>query len=522
MPVDRWARNFQIRQDDIEHLTSLLLEKEQPLSTEALARVIVEARLAEEAAQIQERFKDARFYNPAETYEVGQRIVFPVFDYADGIVVDEREGINPDYEPFTVINVEFEGKGKRVRAFASNLSAPHALSRAEGDDFIQELTADSLTADDILSEAGDMIVEAVEKTLAESKTLVKVTGKWFPKDLLTEVDVGHLNLAEAVLDINGGGPMDTLSIIREIGGLGDGSSELQEFSLNYVLKDDDRFDEVGPTGRVLWFLTRFEPQEVQQTPSFLQYHAVEYDRALLDPEALVLEREIDDELSPVEPPATVDRARVTLIYPHRRVGTLPLTASMRQIFPTARQTPRVYVTIVDGQDGEEYPAWVVRQERYIYGLGAFYRKHQLPVGASLTAAPDEEPGKIVVDFNAYRPRTEWVRLITPHNHQIGFEEAKRAIGADYDDLVILGADDLDAVDALFDDTRHQRKPLATIIAEVITALTRLSPQGTVHAKTIYSAVNVVRRYPPGPILATLIANLDFQNVGGHYWKLTDS
>ena len=521
MPVHHWARNFRVHEDDIEHLTGFLLEKEQPLSTEALTHIILEARLEQEAAQIQERFKDAHFYNPAQAYEIGNRIVFPVLEYATGVVVDERVGLNPDYEPFTVINVEFEDKDKKIRAFASNLSAPHALSRSEDEDFIQELTADSLTVEDIMAESGDKITAAVEEALTKSTMLVKVTGKWFPKDLLTEVDVGHLHLAEAVLDINGGGPMNTASIIAEIGGLGAGSSELQEFSMNYVLKDDARFDEVGPTGQVLWFLSRLQPKEVQQLPAPLDYTPVEYDRALLDREMLALEREINDELSPVDPPVTGEQASVTLIYPHRRIGTLPLTASMRAIFPTARQTPHIYVNVVDGQDGEEYPCWVVRENRYIFGLSPFYRKHQLPVGTFLTATAGDEPGKIVVDFNAYRPRTEWIRLITPQETRIGFEEAKRSIGADYDDLVILGADDLDAVDALFDLTQKRRKPLATIITEVISALVGLSPQGTVHAKTIYSAVNVVRRYPPGPILATLIANLDFQNVGGHYWKLSN-
>jgi hypothetical protein len=86
--------------------------------------------------------------------------------------------------------------------------------------------------------------------------------------------------------------------------------------------------------------------------------------------------------------------------------------------------------------------------------------------------------------------------------------------------MILGADDLEAVDALAKTAQQQRRPLASIISSVIAALSPLSPQGTVHAKTIYSVVNVIRRCPPGPILATLAANPDFDNVGGHYWRLS--
>jgi len=44
----------------------------------------------------------------------------------------------------------------------------------------------------------------------------------------------------------------------------------------------------------------------------------------------------------------------------------------------------------------------------------------------------------------------------------------------------------------------------------------------VHAKTIYSAVNLLRRCPPGPILAELSARLAFVSVGGGYWRFDES
>ena len=524
MPIDLWARSFQIEREDIEFLTSLLLEKEQPLSTEQLAHLLVEHRLVQEAAELQERFKDTRFYNPAESYDIGQKVVFPVLDFNTGTVVSTRDGINPEHEPFKVIGVEFEDgdQPSAVREFASDLATPHTLSQTNGDSVVQELGADILTTDEIMESLGDRIIDELEVGLHNSGTLIQVARQWFVEDLLTEVNVGHINLVEAVLDINSGGPMDTRSLLENIGGLGDGPIELQEFSLNYVLKDDNRFDEVGSTGQVLWYLTRLEPAEVQRTPALLQYTPIEFDRSLLDDELIELELEINDELSANTKPLTgpVDEATVTLIYPHRRTGTLPLTPGLRRLFPTAERTPRVFVTLVDAQDEEEYAAWVVREERYVFGLGKFYRKHQLPVGAFVTARQSDEPGKIIIDFNAYRPRTEWIRLIVPRNNQIAFEEVKRSIGADYDDLMTLGADDLDELDSLVETTRDQRKTLVAIITSIITALTPLSPQGTVHAKTIYSAVNVIRRCPPGPILATLVANPDFENVGGHYWRLS--
>jgi len=524
MPAQQWARNFKIDQEDIDFLTGILLEKEQPLTTEALARLLIEERLEREAAALQERFKDARFYNPAESYEIGQRVIFPTFDYASALVTDERDGFNPSHEAFKVIEVEFEEEAIKpaVREFATTLSEPHTLSRPPGDEVDNQFLMSNLSADEILAEAGDDILYTLETGLLDQGSLIQVARLWFPEALLVEVNVGHTHLAEAILDMHNGGPLTTSTILENIGGLESGSPALQEFSLNNTLKDDNRFDEVGPKGQVLWYLNRLEPAEVQQIPALLEYQPIDYDQILLDEELLALEREINDELSDIPNITTTDtQAKATIIYPHRRVGTLPLNASLQQIFPTDHQTERVFVTLIDGQDGEAYPGWVVRKGLYIFGLNKFYRKHQLPIGVHLTINPGDHPSKFIVDFSAYRPRTEWVRIVVPKNNQITFEDAKRSIGADYDDLMILGADDLDALDALFENVQKQRKPLAAILNNILTALGPLTPQGTVHAKTIYSAVNLVRRCPPGPILATLVANLDFQNVGGHYWKLSD-
>jgi hypothetical protein len=100
-----------------------------------------------------------------------------------------------------------------------------------------------------------------------------------------------------------------------------------------------------------------------------------------------------------------------------------------------------------------------------------------------------------------------------------FESAKRSIGANFDELMILGVEDLATVEAFAE--ANQRKPIAGLLRMLVPALASLTPQGTVHAKTLYSALNVLRRCPPGPMLAMLNANPDFENVGGHYWRLSE-
>ena len=101
------------------------------------------------------------------------------------------------------------------------------------------------------------------------------------------------------------------------------------------MQEDERFDEVGPAGEVLWCLRRLEPEEVREAPLHLRYSPIEYDRAALTPQMLNLEAQLDDELSDVEaaPGAEIKEVTVALIYPHLRSGTLPLSAAYKVSFP---------------------------------------------------------------------------------------------------------------------------------------------------------------------------------------------
>jgi hypothetical protein len=67
---------------------------------------------------------------------------------------------------------------------------------------------------------------------------------------------------------------------------------------------------------------------------------------------------------------------------------------------------------------------------------------------------------------------------------------------------------------------HQR-PLADLLRDVFPQLARLSPQGTVHSKTLYSAMNILRRIPPGPLFTELVVHPSFKAVGDGYWVSRD-
>jgi hypothetical protein len=514
----RWTRDFAVSDEDVEFLINTLLEKETPMTTVELSLLLIEQRLEEERSALEAKYKDTRVYVPSEAYEVGDRLIFTEMEMATATVQTVRSGNNESYGDFDVIGVTFdedEHNNGKQREFAAKFAQEHRLNELAADNPLEQ--QENLTPERILQAGRRNILLAVHEALRGNDTLKRVAGYWFPADLVLETNIGTLHLAEAVLDMAGGGPLATEEIIKQIGGIGDAAIQLQIFSLNLAMNSDDRFEEVGPLGRVLWYLRSMEPEYIHKVPDLLKHTPVDYDDDLLSDEMFDLETELDDEYTDIEFEGELLKATTTLIYPHRRAGTLPLNAKNSAVFPDAR-TARIYIELIDGQDEEKYDGWMLQEHRYVYGLQEYYTKHRLPVGAYITVERGKEPGQIIVSHEAYKPRTEWIRILTPNNNRINFESRKRAIGAEYDDLIIIGVDDLEAMDKLAE--MYRKKSLAAIMREIIQELGKLTPQGTVHAVTLYSAVNVVRRSAPGPIFATLTANPDFEDVGDHYWKLS--
>jgi hypothetical protein len=110
-----------------------------------------------------------------------------------------------------------------------------------------------------------------------------------------------------------------------------------------------------------------------------------------------------------------------------------------------------------------------------------------------------------------------VRLGSIQNGQLAFHLDKRNVGCDYDDLLIVSTEQATAVDLLFRSGENQRRTLASLLAQMMPSLGESGPQNAVHAKTLYSAVNMLRRTTPGAIFAELIRHPAFQTVGDQYW-----
>lgn len=515
-----WVDGFQVKKGDLDYLYNLLLERETPLSVDEMALALVRYRFQQEEAALAQQTHAGDAYRPDEHYEVGDEIVFSALGYRAGKVVATRPGENPDCGDFTVIKVELDNS--KALEFASDLTVPHVLNVNEEQASASD--GDLLSPEEIFIEYGGYVSGELQERLGEHEDLVRLAGRWFPHSLLAEVNIGHLNLAEAVLDMVDGGPLPTNEIVAQLGVMEGVNPRLAEFSLNYGLQQDERFDEVGPAGQVLWFLRRMEPEEVQRYPARLAYNPISYDPSLLSAEMREIEVAIGDEHSAISvqrgprPQSVV----VMLTYPHRRAGTLPLSSRLRLMFPTAYETPHIRFTLIDAESGEEIPAWVVRAGGYVYGLADWFAKHDVPVGGYLTIRRTDVPGRVQISCAQRKPRIEWVRTAFVENNRLRFEGRKRSIGAEHDDLMVIDVEDPDELDALWARITERDMPLETIMEDLLRQLAPLSQQGHVHATTLYSAVNLIRRCPPGPIFAHLAALSQFEHVGGPYWRVADA
>jgi hypothetical protein len=514
-----WTR-FEVDDSDLEFIYNLLMEREKPLTSSEMALALLEERLRRMEREASRAPATERMsYLPGGEFSVGDVLIFPSLGRLVGTVVGLRPGENPELGPFDVIQVEFEPKGQQ-REFAARL-ANHPLNAVMEAPPAEETAS---TPQSILDKHGKAIQARLEDRLGRTEDIVRIAGRWFPRALLAEINPGHLNLAEAVLDVAGGGPLPTGALLEHVELPPSVEPLLADFSLDYALQEDERFDEVGPAGQVLWFLRRLEPPEVLYPPPRLAYGEIPHDRGLLTPDLLRLERELDDEFSPLEPAEHAnDEVVLSLIFPHWRVGTLPLSSSLRPLFPTAYEAPRIRFMLVDGHTGEKFPGWVVRNERYVTGLDEWYRKMDVPTGGLIRVRRGEAAGEVIVEVVDRRRRNDWIRTVSiTDGSQIGFTMLKQPVGTSYDDRMIVGLLDPVALDEAWLRGDQRRAPLEKLVAFVFRELAKLNPQSAVHAQALYSGVNVIRRVPPAPLFHELLTRSQYVHVGDLYWRLQES
>jgi hypothetical protein len=514
---DYWE-SFSLTEEDLDFLYNHLLEIEIPLTSEEMIAILVDHRVKFEKENLKKGLPNGgKLYLPKDHYQIGEVITFPAMNWSKGKVLAIRPGNNPEYGAFEVIEVEFE-RAQRMN-FAAGI-AEHALNQP-----IEINMDDPLLAPQaVIKRYGPRLVQLLRQALEANEDLVRIAGRWFPRALLVDVNVGHLNLAEAVLDMACGGPLRTPEIMEQIDLPTDVNTKLTEFSMNLALQEDGRFDEIGPTGETVWFLKRLEPDALQNPPIYLRSNAPETDVSVLNADTLALEREIDDELTGLASPENgEDEIVIPLLYPHWRVGSLPLSERVCHFFPTAVESPRIQFALVDGDSGTKYSGWVVRPYHFIYGLRDWYVSMGLIPGSLVHIQHSNNPGEVIVRVEKRRSSKDWIRtVLVGADGGIVYAMLKQLVTSTFDERMATAIPDVNALDKVWEGPTRQRATFENVVISSMRELAKLNPQGHVHTQELYAAVNIVRRSPPRPIFTLLATHPAFIHVGDQYYRLNET
>ena len=176
--------------------------------------------------------------------------------------------------------------------------------------------------------------------------------------------------------------------------------------------------------------------------------------------------------------------------------------------------------MVDGKTGQKMPGWVVRENMYVYGLQDWYKSNELMPGSLVTISKGEEPGEVVIEAKTHRSTKDWLRtVIVGTDGGVVFAMLKQNVSAEFNDRMAFAIPSFESVDQVW--AQEAKRPFEQLVENMIREMSKLTPQGHVHAQELYSAINIVRRTPPGPLFALLSTRSNIMHVGDMHFRITD-
>lgn len=513
--AEYWLHEFAIHKEDIEYLYEWFLEENEPQSIDALCLKIIKRRCQREEEALSKSGRGT-IYQPREKYEVGQRLIFPLFDYASGEVLAIRPGNNPRYGLFSVIQVQLENENT-PREFASELTQDHVLNQSA---VIFEESAGLLSPEQLYQQYGHVVRERLQEALQQNAEFMHFDGQWFLRGLMPEVTPFHLNIAEAMIDEQRH-PLSVSQLLQEVELPAEARASAKAYALSYALSHDSRFVAIGSGEKATWYLANLMPAGVLHKPARLVPMHRTQGGEWLSRELHEFVAEIGDEADeldtmPAMASSAADSAQFFLMYPHRREGTLPLTSQILRLLPEI-PAERFMITFIDQRTGEKIPGWMVPAEKYGWGLGDWYRRYELPIGCVIELRPGDDPFTLFINYEEGKRRREWVKEAKVFNDHLTFSIQQKAYTCRYDKYLLIDEGSSGELDRLWVNAGDPAPSLFDYLTEIFPELAKLSGQGLVHAKALYSAVNLRRRCGAVPIFAELTCHACFDPVGDGNW-----
>jgi len=518
--AEYWLDEFAVHKEDIDYLYEWLLEGSEPRTIDELGCKVIERRCRKEEEALSRSAKGA-VYQPKEKYDVGQRLVFPVLDYAVGEVLAVRAGINPRYGAFGVMKVQLEAEDA-PREFVSEFAPDHVLN---GSMAMIEQTEGLFSSQQLYEHYGQNVRQRLQVSLQQNEEFVRVGERWFLRGLMPEVTPFQLNIAEAMIDEKGK-PLTISQLLEEVE-FPEGSKVVNRaYALSHALSADPRFVKIGSGDEATWYISNLMPSAVRQKPAHLVPMHTARGSELLNRELHDFALEIADEADELDmmrvvAPGSVTSVQMVLTYPHRREGTLPLTARALSLV-TENHADRFVVTFVDERNKEKMSGWMMPAEGYAWGLGEWYGRHGLPVGSTIELSGGDDPVTFRVSYDEGKRKSEWIRQAQVLNGRLTFGMQRKAYTCRYDKHLLFDEGSVEALDPLWTNSGAGAPSLFDLLCDLFPELAKLSSQGLVHAKTLYGAVNMTRRSGAVPVFAELTRRACFDPVGDGNWVFDET
>lgn len=511
-----WRDEYEVSEADLDLVTSQILEAGRPQKIEALTSSIILRRYQREKEAASLRASSGDVYQPKGHFEPGQRLLFTALDFNSGRIQTIRSGYNPKYGAFNVIRVSFDA-GAPDSEFVSDFPYAHPLNRPLDELFGK--SDDTLSEADLVKAVNKFIVQKIENALAQNDDFVTFDGMWFLRELLPDMHVGFLNLAEALID-QGHHPLAAREILADLDLQITAPIEAQLFALNLAIGRDERFDNVSLNDDPVWFLRALEPQAAFKRPALLVPAFAAAGGEFIGSTLLEFVEQVGDELDSLPDIApTSGDIHMELTFPHLYAGTLPVSAQFLQTVPGS-QTDHLPITLIDSRTGQRIDAWLRPADGYICGLNEWYKKVGMCVGAMITLAVAPEPLAWTINISPIRgKKSEWISSATVNEGILILKLQKVALDIKAERNMVIDVPGRVAIAGFMTEAEAAGTPLATIVFHVFDELAKQTSSRVVHAKSIYSAVNLVRRSGAVPVFAELTRRACFDPVGGGMWAL---
>jgi hypothetical protein len=157
-------------------------------------------------------------------------------------------------------------------------------------------------------------------------------------------------------------------------------------------------------------------------------------------------------------------------------------------------------------------------------LRSWYLEKGVMPGSYVRVRRGSQPGEVVVEVDPHHSNKEWVRTaLVGADGGVVYASTKQVVETAFDErMVVALPSESDALDEAWKSGKKRKRPLEQVVLETMRDLSKLNPQNHVHVSELYSAINVVLRVPPGPLMALLATGSSFVHVGDLHFRVEET